>query len=324
LAALRRARLTLDASRYVAVKDPCPVRVGTRWHLFGTAIHEGYRYEILHATAPSPTGPWRLHQPASLATAAGAPVAGAAVAAPGVIADGETMHMFVQTEYNVVGGRVEHLVSTDGGASFEHRDTALESLPDGEEAGIYDPHPAEIGGQRYLVYSGFAVVGQPDLYLARSTTGSWDGPWERLGCLLRHEQVPDHNQRDDPAYEWGLEGAQLVELPDGRVLLNAVCFLAAADAGNRQRVFFAIGPTPLGPYHVVGSVLDPLDGFGEIGHATVVIHDGELTLFFQERAGDGPWRYGVASAPLAEPGLPTQRQAQYSDESVPDQERMAS
>lgn len=305
---LRRGRLALDASPYVAVKDPCPVRVGTRWHLFGTAIHEGYRYEILHATASGPTGPWRLHPPSALGS-----VAGAAVAAPGVIAEGDALHMFVQTEYNVLGGRVEHLVSHDGGASFSRRATALESLPGTDEAGIYDPHPAEIAGQRYLVYSGFALVGRPDIYLARSTSGRWEGPWQRLGRILSHEQVPDHNQHDDPAYEWGLEGAQLVELPDGRVLLNAVCFMAAADSGNRQRVFFALAPEPAGPYEVVGSVLDPPDGAGEVGHATVVIHDGELTLFFQERAIDGPWRYGVATAALAPAGPPGPRRHHEND-----------
>jgi hypothetical protein len=293
LSRLRRAGLTIEPGPYAALKDPCPVRLGGRWHLFGTAVHDGYRYEILHATAPGPAGPWRLHPPATLSK-----VTGACVAAPGVIADGERLHMFVQTDYNVFGGRIEHLVSDDGGASFIHHDTALTSLPGTAEAGVYDPHPAEVGGQRYLVYSGFAVVGRPDVFLARSVSGDWAGPWERLGLILHHAQVPDHNQHDDPGYEWGLEGAQLVELPDGRVLLNAVCFLAAADAGNRQRVFFALADAPGGPYEVLGSALDPAEGAGEIGHATVVVHDGALTLFFQERTPDGPWRYGVASAAL--------------------------
>jgi hypothetical protein len=296
LARLRRSRLVLDAAQYAGLKDPCPVRVGGRWHLFGTAVHEGYRYEILHATARTPAGPWRLHPPSALDR-----VTGACVAAPGVIADGEVLHMFLQTDYNVLGGRVEHLVSTDGGASFTWRDTALTSLPGTAEAGVYDPHPCQVAGERYLVYSGFSVVGRPDIYLARGTGGGWDGPWERLGRILDHDQVPEHNQHDDPRYEWGLEGGQLVELPDGRVLLNAVCFLAAAEAGNRQRVFFALAPHARGPYEVVGCVLAPDEGPGEIGHATVVIHDGELTLFFQERAGDGRWGYGLATAPLGRP-----------------------
>jgi hypothetical protein len=291
---LQRRPLLLEAGDYLALKDPCPVRLGDEWHLFGTGAHPGYRYDILHAVAPAPDGPWRLRGPSVLPK-----IAGSCVAAPGVVAQDGRLHMFVQTEYNLFDGVVEHLVSVDGGDTFEHRDTALRSVPGTGEAGIYDPHPACVGGWPYLVYSGFSRIGRPDLFLARSAGGGWDGPWERLGCVLHHEQVPGHNQHDDPAYEWGLEGAQLIELPDGQVLLNAVCFLGGAPAGNRQRVFFATAPGPTGPYRVHGPALDPVDGVGEVGHAAGAVYGGELVLLFQERTGDGPWRYGVAAAPLA-------------------------
>jgi hypothetical protein len=290
---LQRWPLLLEAGDYVDVKDPCPVRLGNEWHLFGTGAHPGFRYDVLHATATEPQGPWRLQPPSVLPE-----IAGSCVAAPGVIAQGRQLHMFVQTEYNLFDGVVEHLVSTDRGATFGHRDTALVSLPGTQEAGIYDPHPAEIGGEKYLVYSGFSVIGRPDLFLARSSSGSWDGPWQRLGAILRHDEVPGHNQHDDAAYEWGLEGAQLIELPDGQVLLNAVCFLADAAAGNRQRVFLATASRPEGPYRVDGLALDPADGIGEVGHAAGVLHDDELVLFFQERTRDGHWGYGVAVAPV--------------------------
>ncbi len=284
-----------DHADYVDVKDPCPVRLGAAWHLFGTGAYRGYHYDVLHATALHPEGPWRLRPPSQVPE-----LAGSCVAAPGVLAEGRRLHMFLQTEYNVLGGVVEHLVSDDGGVRFTHHDTALASVPGTGEAGIYDPHPCEIAGEKYLVYSGFSVVGRPDLYLARSISGGWDGPWQRLGCIVNHEHVPGHNQHDDPAYEWGLEGGQLVELPDGRVLLNAVYFRAGAPAGDRQRVFFAVAPDPTGPYEVGAPVLDPKAGAGELGHATAVVHDGTLLLFFQERIGDGPWHYGLAAAPLVE------------------------
>jgi hypothetical protein len=292
---LTRRPLLFSPHDYVALKDPCPVRLGHWWHLFGTGAHPGYRYDILHATAPHPAGPWRLRPPSALPD-----VAGTCVAAPGVVAEGRRLHMFLQTEYNAFGGVVQHLVSDDGGAAFARHDTAMTSVRGTGEEGIYDPHPCEIAGDRFLVYSGFSVVGRPDLYLARSVGGGWDGPWQRLGRILRHEDVPGHNQHDDPAYEWGLEGGQLVELPDGRVLLNAVCFRAGAAPGDRQRVFFATASAPTGPYTVGEPVLDPVDGTGELGHATVVLHDGALLLFFQERVHDGGWQYGLASAPLEE------------------------
>ena len=293
---LQRRPLMLDIPGYVAAKDPCPVELDGEWHLFGTGAHAGYRYDILHATAANPAGPWRLEQPSRLPD-----ITGTCVAAPGVIADGGRLHMFLQTEYNLFDGVVEHLVSDDRGATFVHHDTALVSVPGTEEAGIYDPHPAELHGRRYLVYSGFAAIGRPDLFLARSTSGRWDGPWQRLGCILRHEHVPGHNQHDDPAYEWGLEGGQLIELPDGQILLNGVCFLGGAPAGGRQRVFFGLATKPTGPFHVTGPVLHPAHDVGEVGHAAAVVHDDTLVLFFQERTHHGPWHYALATAPLPHP-----------------------
>ncbi len=290
---LARRPLLFDTHDYVDVKDPCVVRLGPRWHLFGTGAHHGYRYDILHATAAAPGGPWRLRPPARLPA-----LTGSCVAAPGVIAEGGRLHMFVQTEYNLLGGVIEHLVSDDRGATFARQGTALASLAAVGEAGIYDPHPCEIDGERYLVYSAFSVVGRPDVYLARSVTGDWAGPWQRLGRILEHTDVPGHNQHDDPAYEWGLEGAQLVELPDGRILLNAVCFVGGAPAGHRQRVFFAVADQPWGRYEVGGPVLEPVDGLGEVGHATVLVHDDQLLLYVQERVRGGHWHYALADAPL--------------------------
>jgi hypothetical protein len=208
--------------------------------------------------------------------------------------------MFIQTEFNVLSGHIEHLVSEDAGATFQHRGTALASVPDTGEAGIYDAHPAVIDGGRYLVYSGFAVVGQPDIYLARSTSDSWDGPYERLGRILEHPHVPCHNQLGDADYEWGLEGAQLLELPDGRVLLHAVCFLPGAPPGCRQRIFVGLADDVGGPYDVRGPAIEPAGGprHGENGHGGAVISDGAVLLFFQERTPDGRWGYALAEAPL--------------------------
>lgn len=112
---------------------------------------------------------------------------------------------------------------------------------------------------------------------------------------------PHHNHRDDPDYEWGIEGGQLVELPDGRVLLNATCFLPTGERGTRQRVFFAIADNVEGPYHSVGPILTPVER-GENGHSTVIIQDNELVLFYQSRieATSHRWRYGIARCDLAQ------------------------
>jgi hypothetical protein len=306
VAQLERTDLTLDTGSFVAVKDPCPVRLDGAWHLFGTAVHEGYRYEILHAISPSLSGPWRLLPPAVVPE-----VPGNCVAAPGVVAEEGRLHMFLQTDYNLFDGRIEHLVSEDAGATFHHEGTALASVPGSAEAGIYDAHPCEVAGERFLVYSAFSIPGRPDIALAHSPSGRWAGPWERLGPLLRHEEVPGHNQHDDPAYEWGLEAAQLFELPDGRVLLNVVGFQSGAPPGDRQRIFFAHAERARGPFLILGSVLEPPGGSGEVGHGCVVLDRDRLALFFQERAVGGAWRYGLATVPPPRALiLPSARKAQ--------------
>lgn len=274
------------------VKDPCPVFDGTVWHMFGSAgTVTTETWKIFHATAPRIDGPWTQHAQIDL------PLDGSGVAAPGVVFEDGVFHMFIQTEFMRPGGRCEHLVSNDGFTWVALR-TALHAIPGTDEDGIYDPHPSVIGGAKYLVYSGmarFSHVPQPDVYLARSTSGTWFGPWERLGKILDHDDVPHHNPRGHADYEWGIEGPQLVELQDGRVMLNATCFLPHGPRGTRQRVFFAIADDVRGPYGSVGPVLEPC-GPGENGHSTVLIAGDEIILCYQSRVdGTGHrWRYGVA------------------------------
>jgi hypothetical protein len=159
-----------------------------------------------------------------------------------------------------------------------------------------------VNGRKYLVYSAmpeFARVPQPDIYLARSVSDTWYGPWERLGKILDHDDLSHHNPRTHPDYEWGIEGAQLVGLPDGRVLLNATCFLPEGTRGSRQRVFFAIADEVMGPYHSLGPVLSPSEP-GENGHSTVFVDGQELTLFYQSRLSTTGhrWRFGIAKGAM--------------------------
>lgn len=278
------------------VKDPCPVFDGQLWHMFGsggTVTVESWK--IYHATAPHLEGPWTQHDLITL------PVEGSGVAAPGVVFDAGVFHMFIQTEFMKSGGRCEHLVSNDGFV-WVTLPAALAALPGTDEDGIYDPHPAEIGGAKYIVYSAmprFATVPQPDVFLARSRSGTWFGPWDRMGKILDHDEIPHHNPRSHPDYEWGIEGPQLVELPDGRVLLNATCFLPQGARGSRQRVFLAVADRVEGPYHTLGPVLDHSEP-GENGHSTVMVMGGEMVVFYQSRVPETQhrWRYGILRGAL--------------------------
>jgi hypothetical protein len=288
----------LPLGPYGGLKDPCVVRFRGAWHLFATGCKPEWTYDLVHAVATGPSGPWTMLPPCDVQG-----VSGPSLCAPGVVAEGERLHLFVQQSYNELGGTIAHLVSDDGGATFHASDTALESLPGSSEAGIYDAHPCEAGGHRYLVYAGMATVGEPDLHLARSASGRWDGPWDRLGPVLTHDDVPDcHNPRGCEAYEWGLEGGQVSALPDGRTLLCGVCFLPDGDHGTRQRVLLAVADDPTGPYDVLGPAIEPAayGARGENGHATTVVYRGRVHLFFQHRDGEGPpWELFHTSLPVA-------------------------
>jgi hypothetical protein len=287
--------LTLAGKRYSEVKDPCVVHDGARWHLYGTGVSARAGFEVLHATASALDGQWRVESPIALAST----LEGGCLAAPGVIADGGKLHMFLQTDFNLFDGRIEHLCSSDGGDSFAHLRPALHAVPGTAEAGVYDPHPARVAGELYLTYSAFATIGMPDVYLARSLSATWDGPWERLGPILCHEQVPFHNARDCEDYEWGLEGAQLVELPGGRILLVAVCFLAAGLAGNRQRVFLAAADDVRGPFEPIGPLT--VGRAGENGHASAVLVGEAVAIVMQERDGaKSAWRYSMGCVDVAD------------------------
>lgn len=277
------------------MKDPCPVFDGKQWHIFASGGRkETGEWHMLHAVSDSLTGPWTEVDPALIPGAQGG-----CPAAPGVVYDNneKLFHMFIQSDCFALEGTVEHRISRDGHV-FEIKETVLRSISGTGEAGIYDPHPTIIHDEKYLVYSGMPIVGRPDLYLAKSTTNSWYGPWERLGKIVSHEEIVHHNQHDHPDYEWGLEGAQLVELPDGRVLLNAVCFLPEGERGTRQRVFFAVADSVTGPYRSLGPMILPTnEGWesGENGHAAAVLNGPTLHLFYQARGITEPWRFGYTT-----------------------------
>ncbi|MDB5264911.1 MAG: hypothetical protein JWN64_482 [Parcubacteria group bacterium] len=309
---VRKIGPLFESNRFKDVKDPCVAFDGTTWHIYGTAGDTfPEEWEILHATAPAIEGPWTELGVVNLRG-----VEGPHVCAPTVVYDPEDklFHMAVQKDFMDVGGGLAYLVSADG-----HTFTKMRTLmrPTNEsEAGLYDPQLSTIKGKKYLVYSGIPEmraydtrprpVPQPDVYLAKSSTDYWSGHWKRMKAILRHEDIAwHHNHREHPDYEWGIEGPEVRELPGGKILLNATCFIEEGRRGTRQRVFFAMADDVKGPYTTIGPVL-PTEGLeewenGENGHASTWIMGDELYLFYQARPQTvaepieaNAWKYGIA------------------------------
>ena len=279
------------------VKDPCPVFDGAVWHLFGSAgTVTSETWKIFHATSPSLDGPWRNSRRSTLA------LRGSGVAAPGVVFEDGTFHMFIQTEFMRSGGGLRtpclaRRFCMDAQGTRAGLDAGT------SEDGIYDPHPALIGGQKYLTYSGmarFTGAPQPDVYLARSVSGSWSGPWERLGKILDHDEVPHHNPRGHADYEWGIEGPQLVELPGWPRPSERHLLPARRQARQPPARLFRHRGFRSGGLTAPSAVLDPAGG-GENGHSTVLVTGDEIRLFYQSRVpGTGHlWRYGLARGWIA-------------------------
>ncbi len=305
---LKRIGPLFETKRYWEAKDPCIVFDGTTWHIYGSGVsHDNSGLKVLHATAPHIEGPWIENKGVDLGI-----VKSPHIAAPGVTFDpvDQRYHMAIQDDFTGLGGKIDYFASQEG-QTFSYVNTMLEPIPHSHEAGLYDPHLSTIKGEKYLVYAGITglvdrtepFIPQPDIFLAKSTTGLWAGPWERQGKILDHDDVTwHHNRRDYPDYEWGIEGPQLIELPSGKVLLNATCFLETGKKGTRQRVFFAIANDIKGPYRTIGPVLDIENNTwesGENGHSTSYIEKDTLYLFYQargngENGSDTKWRYGIA------------------------------
>ncbi len=308
------------SAHFKDAKDPCIVYDFGHdiWHIFGSGgTTETEQWRILHATAHDIGGPWTEQPPTQLLG-----LEGSHVAAPSVMFDRRDglFHMSIQEDFTSPNGGIEYLVSPREGAVFSWMKCLLNPLPDSGEAGLYDPHFAEIRGIKYMVYAGMPgrtampidrpFIPQPDIYLAQSESGLWAGPWKRLGKILDHDDIAwHHNKRDNPDYEWGIEGPQLIELPNGKILLNATCFLPEGRRGTRQRVFFALANNPEGPYTSLGPVLSDRDlewESGENGHATAWIYLDQLYLFYQARSQKRPvpwennWNYGLAIYNLAD------------------------
>jgi hypothetical protein len=134
--------------------------------------------------------------------------------------------------------------------------------------------------------------------------------------IVRYTDIPGHNphppvrQADETDsqrierellesnFEWGLEGMQILRLPNDLYALLGVCFLSNEPIGSRQRAFMAISDKITGPFLPLGLLVEPKEdngwGDGENGHASAEIIGDKLHILYQAR------KPSLNDAPLAE------------------------
>ncbi|HYD18569.1 MAG TPA: hypothetical protein VEF76_08835 [Patescibacteria group bacterium] len=286
---------------YFEIKDPSVVKAPDgSYFMFATLGTEKDKpWCVGRFKADHPGGPWQELEPTVITN-----IAGPEVVAPAVVlnAKGE-WEMFIQTSCFSTTGVIAQAVSLDGrnfhGAALPAM--TKDDVPQGPVpvVSLYDVALSDIrlNGRDYdcMTFSGYRSLGCGDVYVSLREKGT--ECWEAPQLALKQEDVPFHNKPGTPNYEWGLEGAKVVQLADDLFLMVGVAFLdkELTERGTRQRVFFAASRTPNGPFEPMETPIDPTaypEGTGENGHPDTIDLGDKIGLLYQERAGEGkdkPW-----------------------------------
>ncbi|MBI1216749.1 MAG: hypothetical protein GC185_13145 [Alphaproteobacteria bacterium] len=300
------------SSGYFEIKDPSVVALPEggyeMYASLGTSVTQ--EWVIGRFRAQTPDGPWQELPHAELEG-----VEGGEVCAPAVVLaekDGAPeWKMYVQTTCFSENGVIALATSRDGRhfTGAEKPAMAVADLPEGDwpVVGLYDVAISDLsvnGREREcMAFSGYRSIGCGDVYLSFRDKGAKDEAWSTPVLALKQEDVPFHNRPGAENFEWGLEGAKVVQLADDAFLMIGVCFLDRGneERGTRQRVFLAGAAQPGGPYVPMETPIAPTaypEGTGENGHPDTIDLGQTLGILYQERAGEGqPWhlRYTEAS-----------------------------
>lgn len=296
-------RISEEKTGYSEIKDPTvvPMPDGTymMYASVGTSVTQ--QWMIGRFTAQHPRGPWQELEPVNLKG-----VDGREVCAPAVVYDAESklFKMYVQTTCFSADGVIALAVSSDG-QNFEGVDRHPAVKEDIKEPkipviGLYDVGMSDITlqGREYecMVYSAYRRVGCGDVYMSlKPKTGEGSDTWSTPRMILAQEEVPFHNSPDSPEFEWGIEGAKIVQMSENAYVMIGVCFLdkSRSEIGTRQRVFLAAAASPEGPYLPIHTPIDPTaypEGTGENGHPDTIDLGDKIGILYQERSGDQrPW-----------------------------------
>lgn len=298
-------------TRPFEIKDPSIVPLPDKTYMmyatiFGPGIPKKDIIGRFHAAQPE--GPWRQMESATVHG-----ITGPEICAPQVLLGEENgaplWTMYVQTSCFKPDGVIAVATSHNGIDFYAHPAPVLtrDDVQPQSVISLYDVSVSDISlaGTDYecMVFSGYRHIGCGDLYMSLRRKDCPGGPWDKPQLILAQEDMPFHNRPGSANFEWGLEGAKIVQLAEDSFLLAGVCFLDKNpdEHGTRQRVFFAAAKHPSGPFdlHTLPIEPTPYDiGTGENGHPDIILQDDRLIMLYQERAGDRkPWHLRYAEIP---------------------------
>lgn len=306
-AALRINRLPAHLDRHYEIKDPSVVQIAPDQFMMFASVGNSKEqtWKVGRFTASSIFGEWQEQEPTIFHD-----LSGPQLCAPAVLYEEQNGHplwsMYIQTACFEENGVIALATSTDGHNFYGHsqplvtRETT--EITQNPVIGVYDVGVSTVtqGTEELLcmLYSGYRRVGCGDIYM--STKKKNDVAWSMGKCLISQEDVPFHNRPDYEHFEWGLEGAKLVQFSESCFLMIGVCFMPLPHQflGTRQRVFFAASDVIDGPYRPIGMPFIPKYDHtsGENGHPDILVIDGKVEIIYQEREGEGkPWYLRSAS-----------------------------
>ncbi|MBP9820186.1 hypothetical protein KBC79_05635 [Candidatus Woesebacteria bacterium] len=311
---LRVNRLEKHLEEHYEIKDPSVVKVADGSYILYASVGNSVTQTWLvgRFVASHPTAEWQEIEPVSFTNLSGPQLCAPAVTYQ-LVDGGPLFEMYIQTACFEDGGQIVYATSSDGQV-FVGQSQPLVTKDDVNQdtapvVGVYDVGVSEVKLHDQelicMLYSGYRKVGCGDIYASYKQKGEADAAWSRGEPLLIQENVPFHNRPDYEHFEWGLEGAKLVQIADDCFMIIGVCFMPKPHEflGTRQRVFLAASASINGPFKAIGLPFTTdynADRTGENGHPDTIIEGDQMWVIYQERLGDGkPWHLRAAAFNLA-------------------------
>lgn len=307
------SRLPEHLREYSEIKDPSVVALPNEQYMMFASIGDSrtQRWIVGRFIASHPAGPWQEISPVKFIG-----ISGPQLCAPAVMYEQQNgqakFTMYIQTACFEENGVIA-VATSDDGETFSGVSASVitrEKIDEEDKkktnvVGVYDAGICEvtINGENRVVmlFSGYRRVGCGDIYMSWKKKDAPESEWTIGKRILAQEDVPFHNKPDYEAFEWGLEGAKIIQVSEKCFLMIGVCFLPLPNeyAGSRQRVFFAASTSIHGPFVPIGTPFQPQKyetNAGEHGHPDTLIIGNDLWIIYQERKGaSAPWhlRYAV-------------------------------